>query len=315
MWKDFLYFSKGQRVGIIVLLALIFIVLVANYSLSYFFPVVNPNGAAFFEEVNAFKKTLVLRDSLQNAIWEKQYAERQRAFEEKYRNFKNFPDYKKDEPYTLFPFDPNLSDSITFVKLGIKPRIAANIMRYKSKGGAFKKPTDFAKVYGISPEKFKELEPFITIKEIIPQIDSTLLKKKQFKQDVIVDINSADTTTLMQIKGLGRGYAKGIVRYRQQLGGFVSVNQLNEIVGMRPENFDKIRPFCSVNLDMVQKIKVNIASTDRLNAHPYISFYQAKAIYEWRRYKGKLSSTNDLKDLSELTADDLTKIKPYLSFE
>ncbi|MEI8085363.1 MAG: helix-hairpin-helix domain-containing protein [Paludibacter sp.] len=315
MWKDFFYFSRGQRVGIIVLLLLIILVLAANFGLTYFFPVSNPNGSSFFAEVNAFKKTLVLRDSLQNAKWERQYAERQRAFEEKYHNFKNFPDYKKDFPYTLFPFDPNMSDSATFVRLGIKPHIASNIMKYKSKGGTFKKTADFAKVYGITPYKFKELEPYITIKEKISTIDSALLKRKQFKQDIIVDINSADTTTLMQVRGLGRGYAKGIVRYRQQLGGFVSINQLNEVFGMRPENFEKIRPFCSVNLELVQKIKVNIASTERLKAHPYISFYQAKAIYELRRYKGKLHSITDLKELSELTTDDLNKIKPYLNFE
>ncbi|MEI7503455.1 MAG: helix-hairpin-helix domain-containing protein [Paludibacter sp.] len=315
MWKDFFYFSRGQRVGIIVLLVLIFLVVAANFSLSYFFPVSNPDGSSFFAEVNAFKKTLVLRDSLKNAKWEREYAERQRKYEAMYHNFKTFPDYKKDFPYTLFPFDPNIADSATFVSLGIKPHIASNIMKYKSKGGTFKKTTDFGKVYGITPDKFKELEPFITIKEKILIIDSTLIKKKLYKQDVIVDINTADTSTLMQVRGLGRGYAKCIVRYRQQLGGFVSINQLNEVFGMRPENLEKIRPFCSVNIELIQKIRINIASAERLNAHPYISFYQAKAIYEFRRYKGKLHSINDLKELSELTADDLNKIKPYLNFE
>jgi len=315
MWKEFFYFSKGQRAGIIVLVLLIVIVLAVNFSLPYFFPVSNTNGDSFFLEVNNFKKTLVKRDSLQNAKWENEYAERQRLFEAKYHNFKTYPDYKKDFPYTLFPFDPNMADSATFVRLGIKPRIAANIMRYMSKGGTFKKSSDFAKVYGITPEKFKELEPYITIKEKITVIDSSLVKKKQFKQDAIVEINTADTTILMQVRALGRGYAKGIVRYRQQLGGFVSVNQLNEINGMRPENFEIIRQFCSVNAELVQKIRINIASADRLNAHPYINFYQAKAIYELRRYKGKLRNMNDLKELSELSADDLNKIKPYLNFE
>jgi len=315
MWKEFFYFSKGQRTGIIVLLVLIFIVVVVNFSLPYFYTVSNPVNASFFAEVSAFKKTLVLRDSLKNAKWEREYAERQREFEAKYHNFKSYPDFKKDFPYTLFPFDPNIADSATFVRLGIKPRIAANIMRYKSKGGTFKKSTDFAKVYGITAEKFKELEPFISVKENSSAVDSTLLKKKQFKQDVIVDINSADTTILMQVRGLGRGYAKGIVRYRQQLGGFVSVDQLTEINGMRPESFDKIRPFCTVNADVIQKIRVNTASAERLNAHPYINFYQAKAIYELRRYKGKLRTINDLKELEELKADDLNKLKPYLSFD
>lgn len=316
MWKDFFYFSRGQRTGIVVLIVLIAVVLAINFSLTYFFPVCNPNGASFFAKVTEFKKTLVLRDSLRNAKWRAEFEKRQREYEEKYRNFNKYPDYKKASVYKLFKFNPNVADSATFVQLGIKPHIAANIMKYKKKGGKFKNATDFSKVYGITPEKFNELSPYISIPEIeTTKIDSSLLKKKQFKQDVIVDLNTADTTILMQVRGLGRGYAKGIVRYRQQLGGFVSVNQLNEINGMRPENFEKIQAFCTVNAELVQKIRVNIASAERLNAHPYISFYQAKAIYELRRYKGKLRSLNDLKELSELSTDDLNKIKPYLNFE
>jgi len=84
---------------------------------------------------------------------------------------------------------------------------------------------------------------------------------------------------------------------------------------MRPENLEKIRPFCTINTALIQKLKVNIASAQRLDAHPYINFYQAKAIYELRRNKGKLHDINDLKVLTELTSDDLIKLKPYLSFE
>ncbi len=66
------------------------------------------------------------------------------------------------------------------------------------------------------------------------------------------------------------------------------MEQLSEIYGMTPENVEKIKPYCTVNPDLIEKIKVNISSVDRLNRHPYISFYQAKAIYELRRKKGKL---------------------------
>ena len=84
---------------------------------------------------------------------------------------------------------------------------------------------------------------------------------------------------------------------------------------MRAENFDKIRPFCTVNTALIQRIKVNIASVERLNAHLYINFYQAKALFELRRSKGKLKEMNDLKVLQEFSPEDLNKLKPYLSFE
>jgi DNA uptake protein ComE-like DNA-binding protein len=308
MWKDFFYFSKGQRTGIIVLIALIFLAIAANYMLPIFFPTTEKDGSAFLSEVQQFKRSLVSRDSLRQAEWDRQNAERQLQYEQ---NYKTFPSKKSLEPYTLFTFDPNNTDSAGFVRLGLKPFIASNILKYRKAGGRFKTKEDVGKVYGILPDKFKELEPYIAITET----KQVQLEKPVKRTDIIVDLNSADTTLLMQVKGIGRGYAKGIVRFRQQTGGFVSVDQLSEIYGMRPENFERIKPFCKVNADLTQKIKVNIATAERFKSHPYFNFYQAKALYELRRRKGKLKDINELNGLSEFTPEAISRLKPYLSFE
>ena len=313
MWKDFFYFSRGQRIGIIVLISLIVLTLIANYVLPDFFPVSKEGNNDFRLEVENFKKSLMSRDSLRQAEWQKLSEERQREYDEKYQtnSFKN-NEYKKKEVYTLFPFDPNNTDSAGFVKLGLKSYVASNILKYRTKGGLFRTKADFAKVYGIQPDKFMELEPYISIAEIKPDKINSITGKRT---DIIVELNSADTTLLMQVKGIGRGYAKGIIRFRNSTGGFVSVDQLMEIYGMRPDNYNKIKTNCRVDLSLVRKIKVNTATVERLNAHPYINFYQAKVIYELRRKKGKLNSTNDLNGLPEFPTVEIEKIKPYLSFE
>ncbi|MFZ4724263.1 MAG: ComEA family DNA-binding protein [Paludibacter sp.] len=309
MWKDYFYFSKGQRVGIIVLIVLIVLVLITNYTLPLFFSEKTNTKNTFISEVEAFKKTLVLRDSMQQL-------ERQRQYEDRFKNYQTYPQYKKDVAYTLFPFDPNTADSSSLCKLGIKPYIASNILKYRAKGGVFRTSADVGKVYGINPDKFKELEPYIRIQQKVPvKVDTVVIKTKQIKQDIIVDLNSADTTLLMQVRGIGRGYAKGIVRFRRETGGFVTVEQLMEVFGMRPDNYDKIKPFCTVNLNLVQKIVVNTATAEKLNIHPYLNFYQAKNIYELRRKRGKLHSINDLNGLDNFSSEDIAKIKPYLSFE
>jgi len=312
MWKDFFYFSKGQRIGILVLIVLILLVLAANYTLPYFFPVTEKDGTAFLKEAEKFKKSLLSRDSLREADWQQKYEERQRLYKEKYKNYYSSKTSENKIAYTLSVFDPNTTDSAGFVRLGLKPYIASNIQKYKKKGGSFRTPTDFAKVYGVSAEKFKELESYIKIAEI-KSVKTEIGTTKRV--DIIVELNSADTTLLMQIKGIGRGYAKGIVRFRQITGGFVSVDQLSEVYGMRPDNLEKIRPYCKVNTDLIKKINVNIASVERLRAHPYLNFYKAKAIYELRRKKGKLLGLNDLTELSELSSSDLIRLKPYLSFD
>jgi len=312
MWKDFFYFSKGQRIGILVLIVLILLVLAANYTLPYFFPVTEKDGTAFLKEAEKFKKSLLSRDSLREADWQQKYEERQRLYKEKYKNYYSSKTSENKIAYTLSVFDPNTTDSAGFVRLGLKPYIASNIQKYKKKGGSFRTPTDFAKVYGVSAEKFKELESYIKIAEI-KSVKTEIGTTKRV--DIIVELNSADTILLMQIKGIGRGYAKGIVRFRQITGGFVSVDQLSEVYGMRPDNLEKIRPYCKVNTDLIKKINVNIASVERLRAHPYLNFYKAKAIYELRRKKGKLHGLNDLTELSELSSSDLIRLKPYLSFD
>ncbi|HPC26700.1 MAG TPA: helix-hairpin-helix domain-containing protein [Paludibacteraceae bacterium] len=309
MWKDFFYFSKSQRIGIIVLIILILLVIIANLTLPLLpKKPVNVNDSTFFAEVAAFKKSLVSQDSLRKVEWEQRYKER-------YSSFKKFSSYSKNS-YQLFPFDPNTADSVTFVRLGLKPYIATNILKYRAKGGKFKHPDDLAKVYGISEEKFQELLPYIKIDENLfissNKIDEN---KKESEKIFVIELNSADTTQLMQVKGIGRTYAQRIVRYRKSLGGFVSVDQLKEVYGMTPENYNRILPYCVVDPDLIQKIKVNTANVDRLNQHPYLNFYQAKAIYELRRKKGKLYNFKELKSMPEFSDDELEKIQPYLSFE
>ncbi len=308
MWKDFFYFSRGQRLGIVLLMLLIALSIAIDTFLPRFYPEeVNPNSG-FLNEVSEFRKSLVSRDSLRKLAWDEKY---------KYEySGKKFYDFKKPEVYTLFEFNPNLIDSAQFVRLGLKPFIASNILKFRAKGGVFRTKPAFAKVYGITPEKFRELEPYIQLPEIAEfKKDSAKLADENKQANLKVELNSADTTGLMQVKGIGRFYAKNIIRFRQQTGGFVSVDQLRELYGMTDQNFDKIKSFCTVNLNLVQKIRVNIASVERLKSHPYLNFYQAKAIYELRRNKGKLHSMNELKEIEELTPENLSKIEPYLSFE
>jgi len=308
MWKDFFYFSRGQRLGIVLLMLLIALSIVINAFLPRFYPKEENKDPAFLNEVSEFRKSLVVRDSLRKLAWDEKY---------KYRYSQKMFSYNKNtEAYTLFGFNPNEIDSSQFVRLGLKPFITHNILKFRAKGGVFRTKSAFAKVYGITPEKYKELEPYIQLPEIVEYKKDSVKPANESKwANLKVELNSADTTELMQVKGIGRFYAKSIIRFRQQTGGFVSVDQLSELYGMTEQNFEKIKSFCTVNTNLVQKIKVNTASVERLKSHPYLNFYQAKAIYELRRNKGKLHSVKELKEIEELSPEQLSKIELYLSFE
>jgi competence ComEA-like helix-hairpin-helix protein len=307
MWKDFFFFSGSQRAGIILLVFLIVISSIINFYLPRCSDDISfVADSADMSEFEDFKKSLVSLDSLR----EKQ---RFKSLERKFNSF--FKEKNEEEPCMLFPFDPNVLDSAGFVDLGLKPYVAANIIKYRVKGGRFRDKESFSRVYGVSEEKYRELEPYISISPDPPIADVTSTNSKKITTVAIVELNSADTAGLMQVKGIGKGYARSIIRFRLQTGGFTCVEQLREIYGMTPENFEKIKPFCTVNPTLVNQINVNTASVDKLRAHPYLNFYQARQIYELRRKKGKLTGLADLRDLSELNDSVLLKIKPYLKFE
>ncbi|MEA4974156.1 MAG: helix-hairpin-helix domain-containing protein [Paludibacter sp.] len=307
MWKDFFFFSGSQRAGIILLVFLIVISSLINFYLPRCSDDISfVADSADMSEFEDFKKSLVSLDSLR----EKQRFE---SLERKFNSF--YKEKNKEEPCMLLPFDPNVLDSAGFVDLGLKPYVAANIIKYRVKGGRFRDKESFSRVYGVSEEKYRELEPYISISSNPSIADLTSTLPKEEVSVAIVELNSADTARLMQVKGIGMGYARSIIRFRQQAGGFTCVEQLREMYGMTPDNFEKIKPFCTVNLTLVNQINVNKASVDKLRAHPYLNFYQARQIYELRRKKGKLTGLDDLRGLSELNDSVLLKIKPYLKFE
>jgi len=308
MWKNFFFFSKPQRRGIILLTILVVLAVVLNFALPLFFSASNNENADFIEEVSAFKQSLVSRDSLK-------HIEQERIRTEREAQYKNFGRKETEQNYSLFTFDPNTADSTTFVKLGIRPSVAGNIVRYRNRGGKFRTTDDFRKTHGISDAKFDELNPYIVIREERKDDVEKTLPKETSIGEIIVELNSADTTELMKIKGIGHYYAREIVKYRKDLGGFFSIEQLLEVKNMHPENFEKIAPFCTVNESKIDKIAVNTASVDYMKQHPYLNFYQAKAIYELRRTARKLNNIDELAKLSEFSEEDFQRLIPYLNFE
>ncbi|MDR2824821.1 MAG: helix-hairpin-helix domain-containing protein, partial [Prevotellaceae bacterium] len=162
-FKDFFYFTKGQRVGIAVLIVLIAVAVLLNAFLPR---IVSRDkigfNAQFNDEVSQFRQSLLSIDSIREAQWQQAYEARYR---QNYANWNNSKTYSKSDTYTLFAFDPNTLDSIGFVRLGVKSWLTSNILKYRQKGGKFHQKSDFAKIYGLTEEKFKELESYINISE------------------------------------------------------------------------------------------------------------------------------------------------------
>lgn len=308
----FFYLSKSERRGVIVLSVLVMI-LAAILCCCRLGIIGTP------------KRPLAVADSVRLDSMLARLGDKKRSR----RTYQRTPSASQ-EPSGLSQFDPNEADSLQLSRLGLPRYVVRNILRYRDKGGVFRTVESFAKIYGLSTEQYVQLKPYIVIgEEYLAQqkirVTDTLPtpatesvppvprweRAEKYPEGTIVDLNQADTTELKRVPGIGSGYARQIVAYRARLGGFYSVEQLREINSLP----DSVHRWFSVSSQPKQILSINRMDVERLRSHPYLNFYQAKAIVEHRRKYGKLKSLSQLSTYEEFTEKDLKRLSHYVTFE
>ncbi len=303
MWKDFFYYSKSERRAIIVLLAVALVLSTVLVGRKYLMPAHVLPVLTEDEEIKSFLSHLSMKDSL-------------------YREKSVFHDIRPlPQAAVLRPFDPNKADSSTFRSLGLPSFVVRNILRYREKGGIFHTPESFARIYGLPEASFSKLKPYIVIdvqssvstslKEERDTADFVPVRSDKYAEGTVIDLNLADTASLKRIPGIGRGLAGMIVNYRKRLGGFYAVTQLQEIPYLDAE----LNHWFVVKNPQLEKLRVNRAGLDELRSHPYMDFYKARAILEYRRKRGNIKGLSQLSMMEEFAEKDLERLLPYLSFD
>ena len=312
-WKEFFYLQKSDRQVLIVLLTVIVVALTLLYILG-----------------ERYEATGTATDS--------------RSTEKILSSETDSSSLGDDQASTteLFPFDPNTADSTELLRLGLKPWQIKNIYRYRAKGGVYSRPSDFARLYGLTVKQYRTLEPYIRISpDYLPA--STLYPEKDSRRfgspgayssnrasegtssfnnhsassyspklspGESVVLNMADTTELKRVPGIGSYFARAIMRYGVRLGGYCRVEQLREINGFPEEAL----PYFTIENPRVRQLNVNQLTLEELRKHPYINFYQARAILDYRRLHGSLHSLDDLKLLKEFQPAAIKQLEPYVCF-
>lgn len=222
-----------------------------------------------------------------------------------------------------FVFDPNRADSATFVRLGLLPWQASNALKYRRKGGRWRSPDDFARLYGLSEETFRRLRPYIRIspEDAAPRYGDRSVWRtdsvnhrypEKFLRGTTVDLNTADTNMLRRIPGIGRYYSQAIRRYGERLGGYVSVHQVAEIEGL-PEGIEEW--FTLDSSVAVRKLYINRATFKQLVRHPYLDYERVKSIFQYRERYGPIKGWEQLLFLPGFLPGDKERLAPYVSFD
>jgi len=225
-----------------------------------------------------------------------------------------------------FPFDPNTADSTALLQLGLQPWQVRNIYKYRAAGGIYRKKEDFARLYGLTVKQYRELEPFIQISSDYMPASTLVAERKdttaaprdtmtfrypvKIAQGEHVDLNAMDTTIYRKVPGIGSYYARKICDYGRRLGGYVSVDQLDEI-----DNFPQdAKAYFEISAPHPQRLRINHLSLNELKRHPYINYYQAKAIVEQRRLSGPIHDLQELHLLRDFPPEAIARLQPYMDY-
>jgi len=269
-------------------------------------------------ERNTFAIDSVLADSLQRQ-WEAAHP----AYKYKKKQYKRYPKRVNTDTVKIEMqfFDPNTADSLTLLRVGLKPWQAKGILHYRAKGGSYRKPEDLRKLYGMTDSLYASLEPWIQITE--QPADTAKLKPARVgheKRDTVLELNRADSLDLQYIRGIGPAVAKQIVRRRDALGGFYKPQQLAEIqgvlIGLEHTNWtlDSLYEHFTVDTTLIRLLNVNHTPFKRLAKHPYINYDQAKQLDDLR-HRRTIRNEQDLIKYGIFSRVELEQLRPYLSFD
>ena len=295
-------FSKGERVAIVTILALILVLILA----CLFRPSRKSLSDASLHDLDSL---LALRQAAIE-LQQQQQAEKPQEVTELHP----------------FPFNPNTITEEEWLQIGLTDRQVRSIMNYKAKGGRFYSKSDVEKLYAISEEEYAQLEPFIVLPEVARGNTSKPTAKKQERQAFddkpkpekkaipVVDLNTVDSTTLVELPRMGGYMASRIIAFREKLGGFVEVAQLLDVKGLDSTRFAAMRPYLLIGDTETRKIDVNREDFKTLVGHPYLSYEQVKRIFRQRETRGMIKNWVQLEALLKEEGDVNPLLEYYLCY-
>jgi competence protein ComEA len=217
----------------------------------------------------------------------------------------------KDSVVKRFAFDPNIIGLAEWIQLGVPAKTAQTIVNYRNKGGRFRTPTDIYKIWGMKRDLGDSLLPYIRIKSESPEVrNSDGLRPTVHGLSSTVyglsspvsrlEVNTATATEWEALPGIGKVLAARIVKFREKLGSFTSIEDIGKTYGISDTVFQTIKPFLYLAETAIKreaiptKININTSSEkDMITAG--IASYIATAICLSRKQDGRFKSLQELK--------------------
>lgn len=301
-WKDYFTFTRRERKGIHVFIALLIVQLSVLFYLHHYSGTRATSGISEFL-AEGDRWLLAVSDTVNPNTDSVFHVNSQGR------------SVKPPSP-SRFAFDPNSINEKEWMRLGFSEKQSRSIRHFVEKGARFRVKEDLKKLFCMKPEHYSQLEPWIQLPDSATSKILTEKKWKQKKVTLQIDLCTSDSATLVRLPGIGPGFAHRISAYRDKLGGFYSLDQLKEVWGFSDSLFEAILPFLFLSDSTVlQPLHLNSASEDLLKTHPYIGFKLARLLVRYRDQHGPFHTEDEVLKVPLFTAENFRKLAPYLRFD
>lgn len=288
--KSFFKFTRLQRTGIFLLLTIIIV-----FQLAYFFV----DFSSISKESSEKEKWLSLQSQIDSLKQEKlNYVPK------------------------IYPFNPNFITDYKGYKLGMSVAEINRLLAFRKQNKYVNSATDFQVVTKVSDSLLNMISPYFKFpdwvnnkKEIATNIRYAKQSFTKKEKMVVIDINQATQEDLIKIYGIGEAISLRILTFKESLGGFVSMEQLNDVWGLSPEVIENLnRNFAIAAVPTVKKIDINNASIKELSLFPYFKYPISKNIVTFRSMNGDIKNYEDLTKIKGLSIEKAKIIALYLVF-
>lgn len=288
--RSFFNFTREQRTGIFVLFAIIILLQMIYFFVDFGFET---------KEYPDKQKWLSLQSEIDSMKTESE----------------------KESP-KMYLFNPNFITDYKGYKLGMSVEEIDRLLVFRKENKYVNSPKEFQNVTKISDSLLNVIAPYFKFpdwvnnkkefKEYNKYPNKAFAKKEKI---IIIDINQATKEDLIKIYGIGEAISLRILKQKENLGGFVSMEQMKDVWGLSPEVIENLNSHFKVSvLPNFKKIDVNNASLKELSQFYYFRYALAKEIVTYRSMRGNINNIEDLTKIKGFPVDKAKIIGLYLDF-
>ena len=315
MLREYFSLTGSERRGIQILSFLVLVLVAIRISLPGLMHPGEPELSQLSEDFIAFKDSLEILD----AAWA--VGTGPPTGYGNYGEGDGSHDHEQLAP-ELFPFDPNMAGFDDLIRLGMSGRTARILLNYRKAGGRFHSDSDLLRIYGLHPEEFQRLQPFIRIvvpasyHDVSARANAATYDKPPYLSPTKTihpfDLNTADSQSLLSVNGIGPVYASRIIRYRELLGGFCRPEQLHEVYGLNQQQYEELLRCSFLDTSRLRKIDLNMLNEGDNYMHPYLDRYQPASLAAYRELMGAFEKPEEILENRLLPDSVYRRIRPYL---